>query len=485
MSKNDTDDTDDDDENDLNMLKHCSPSSVDIRRRSRRNLTDLETTTSTLIVPIDLTFDEESSTVEDVTTNVECCSEKSYSTASSCNDHFYENLISPISNKKFSHHKRVSSPVLEPLTSGGTTTVLIRHEPDLQHSGHLHLIQHLHQQQQQQLHQQRQLRIEEPRMPIKVYASCLRSDIEYKTLSVTYKTTSKELIWLLLSKYKMRHRDPKLFYLTMDINIKRTGIPLRRTLSLDDDSRPAELKSCHPWGECKFTLQMRKGGIVRIHDSVLMAESKYKCLLISDQTTVVEVIKILFHCYGLQDVQQEEKFCLYEVAGNDSERRLHPEEQPVQVQSQWSSSTQCRFVLKPAPVRGKKSERNKKVRPKHSSRKSVLSLSSEDENVESNDADDDDVDVDYDNDDSIDDVKDGDAERGSNTRPKKSKMGSVISLCSDAEEVEEVVTGVDHDDGGHFVNGELDMSYSSAESEASSEFSALRFRDSPISSSSR
>jgi hypothetical protein len=64
-----------------------------------------------------------------------------------------------------------------------------------------------------------------------------RSDIEYKTLSVTYKTTSKELIWLLLSKYKMRHRDPKLFYLTMDINIKRTGIPLRRTLSLDDDSR--------------------------------------------------------------------------------------------------------------------------------------------------------------------------------------------------------------------------------------------------------
>ena len=156
---------------------------------------------------------------------------------------------------------------------------------------------------------------------------------------------------MLLSKYKMRHRDPKLFYLTMDINIKRTGIPLRRTLSLDDESRPAELKSCHPWGECKFTLQMRKGGIVRIHDSVLMAESKYKCLLISDQTTVIEVIKILFHCYDLQDVAKEDKFCLYEVSGNESERRLHPEEQPVQVQSQWPSSTQCRFVLRPAPAR--------------------------------------------------------------------------------------------------------------------------------------
>jgi hypothetical protein len=48
------------------------------------------------------------------------------------------------------------------------------------------------------------------------------------------------------------------------------------------------------------------------------------------------------------------------------------------------------------------------------------------------------------------------------------------------------VTPVDHEDGGHFVNGgDLDMSYSSGESEASSEFSALRFRESTYSSSSR
>ena len=114
-------------------------------------------------------------------------------------------------------------------------------------------------------------------------------------------TTCGDVIWLLLSKYRMRHRDPKLFYLTMDIYIKRTGIPLKRTLTLEDEARPAELQSCHPWGECKFTLQMRKGGLVRIHDSVLMAESKYKCLLISEQTTARDVIKLLFHCYGLED----------------------------------------------------------------------------------------------------------------------------------------------------------------------------------------
>ena len=52
---------------------------------------------------------------------------------------------------------------------------------------------------------------------------CLRSDIEYKTLIVNNTTTCRDLIVMLLSKYRMRHRDPKLFYLTMDIYIKRTG----------------------------------------------------------------------------------------------------------------------------------------------------------------------------------------------------------------------------------------------------------------------
>ncbi|TRY67443.1 hypothetical protein TCAL_05504 [Tigriopus californicus] len=186
-----------------------------------------------------------------------------------------------------------------------------------------------------------------PRTPIKIFAKCLRSDIEYKTLSVGFHTNCKELVWLLLAKYKMKNRDPNLFYLTMDINIKRTGIPLQRTITLDDEARPAELKSCHPWGECKFTLQMRKGGLVRIHDSILMAESKYKCLLIAEHTTVAEVIRILFHCYNLERIEQVERFCLVEQCQSQSyERLLHPQDRPAQVQSLWPSPTQFMFVLK-------------------------------------------------------------------------------------------------------------------------------------------
>merc|ERR1719273_69191 len=62
-----------------------------------------------------------------------------------------------------------------------------------------------------------------PRSTIKIYAKCLKQNIEYKTLSISRNTTSTEVIWMLLSKFKMRHRDPKLFYLTMDIGIISHG----------------------------------------------------------------------------------------------------------------------------------------------------------------------------------------------------------------------------------------------------------------------
>ena len=95
----------------------------------------------------------------------------------------------------------------------------------------------------------------------------------------------------MLTKCRMKQKDPKLYYLTMDVTVKKTGIPLKRTLVLDDDSRPAQLRSCNPWGECKFSLQMRKGGLVRVYDSVLVEELKYKCLCISEETTVEDVIR--------------------------------------------------------------------------------------------------------------------------------------------------------------------------------------------------
>lgn len=83
-----------------------------------------------------------------------------------------------------------------------------------------------------------------------MYANCLRPDIEYKTLSITYETTCREIVQNLLNKYRMRHRDPRLFYLTMEVTVRRPNV--RTVLPLDEDARPAVLQSCHPRGDSRY-----------------------------------------------------------------------------------------------------------------------------------------------------------------------------------------------------------------------------------------
>lgn len=182
-------------------------------------------------------------------------------------------------------------------------------------------------------------------IPIKVYASVLRSDIEYKTLSVRPQTTSKDIISSVLNKYKMKHRDPNLFYLTMEVGIRRTGIPIRTILVLDDESKPAELQACHPLGHSKFSLQMRRGGLVKVYDSCLMAGSQYKSLLISERTTSEELIQLLLNCYSLKD--QPYKFSLVEVCKPlQTERKLHFDDTPLLVQQQWPSPEHYAFHVR-------------------------------------------------------------------------------------------------------------------------------------------
>jgi len=89
--------------------------------------------------------------------------------------------------------------------------------------------------------------------------------------------------------------------------------------------------------------------LVRVHDSVLMAESKYKCLLISDNTTVNEVISILFHCYGLERIERVDRYELCEVGPEGCyEKRLEPSDCPVSVQATWK--TQNQFLLRRSSV---------------------------------------------------------------------------------------------------------------------------------------
>lgn len=50
----------------------------------------------------------------------------------------------------------------------------------------------------------------------------------------------------------MRQRDPRLFYLSMEVTVRKAGV--RTVLVLDDEARPAILQACHPKGDSRYEL---------------------------------------------------------------------------------------------------------------------------------------------------------------------------------------------------------------------------------------
>lgn len=184
-----------------------------------------------------------------------------------------------------------------------------------------------------------------PSTTIKVFAKCLRSELEYKTLCINFQTTCREVVTSLLSKYRMRHRDPKLFFLTMEVTMRRSGKSVRTILALDDEARPAALQSCHPKGDSRFCLQARRGALVRVYGSAIMPESQYKSLLISDRTTVDDLIQLLLNCHNSKE--RVEKFSLYEVCDSQEyQRKLHFDDNVLQVQSCWPSIHEFHYLIR-------------------------------------------------------------------------------------------------------------------------------------------
>jgi Ras association (RalGDS/AF-6) domain len=142
----------------------------------------------------------------------------------------------------------------------------------------------------------------------------------------------------------MRHRDPRLFFLSMEVRFRRADA--RTMLMLDDTARPAMLQACHPSGESKFHLQMKPGGLIRVHTSALQQTSQYKSLLISEQTTSDELLGLLLSCYN--SLEPVEEFSLYEVCPDQEyQRKLHPDDLPLRTQIQRNQKGEnCHFLVR-------------------------------------------------------------------------------------------------------------------------------------------
>ena len=182
-----------------------------------------------------------------------------------------------------------------------------------------------------------------PRSSIKVHAQCLRPHLSYKTVVISGQTTSKQVVLGLLSRFRMRHRDPNLYYLTMEVTVGPEG---QQTIILEDNARPVEMISCNPWATPKFILQTKQGGLVKVYDHLVRPDSVYKSLIISEETTVRDTIQILRCCYREdEEAGKEVDLRLWEVGGG-AERLLGEEERPLKLMEAWTKESSRRFLLR-------------------------------------------------------------------------------------------------------------------------------------------
>jgi len=137
---------------------------------------------------------------------------------------------------------------------------------------------------------------------IKIYAQTLSQDVEYVTLHVNTQTKSKQIVRSLLRKFRLKHRDPNLFYLTLERIIRKEGLKTKSIMLLGDEACPLQLQQCcsnPPHNDIKFTLQMHTGALMKIFCSDVCPNTRYKCLSLSTQTTVAETIELMVHCLNL------------------------------------------------------------------------------------------------------------------------------------------------------------------------------------------
>lgn len=62
----------------------------------------------------------------------------------------------------------------------------------------------------------------------------------------------------------------------------------------------------------RFYLQLKPGGLIRVHTSALQPSSQYKSLVISEETTSDELLTLLLSSYNSNE--PVEQFSLYEVS---------------------------------------------------------------------------------------------------------------------------------------------------------------------------
>lgn len=177
---------------------------------------------------------------------------------------------------------------------------------------------------------------------IKVFAQTLSQDVEYVTLHVDTQTKSNQVVKSLLKKFRLKHRDPNLYHLTLERWIRKDGLKYKSVMLLGDEASPLQLQQCcsnPPHNDIKFTLQMRSGTLVKIFCSDVAPDSRYKCLSLSAHTTVEETIELMLHCLNLTAPTTASQTNTASMINNNSSHHIRSTDSPCSTGSSSSSNS--------------------------------------------------------------------------------------------------------------------------------------------------
>ena len=196
----------------------------------------------------------------------------------------------------------------------------------------------------------------------------------YRTVQISEKTTSREVISRLVSRVKVRCADPQLHQLHMQVTVQGTI----KTVKLEDGTRLCDIISCNPWGNYKFILVTKQSVTIRVWDNI-SEDVVFRSLAVSTDSDVDTVLAMLHNFYPDVDKNMLALYETSELLGFS--RKLNEGEILFKIMESWEDESQFKLVLKSKP----NVERKSAFTNMHHFLKSMIGVIDDDTNDESSD----------------------------------------------------------------------------------------------------
>ena len=173
---------------------------------------------------------------------------------------------------------------------------------------------------------------------LRIYTGKMLPEMEYKTVRILPSTTALHLITKLLDSFNLRHIDPHLFSVQLELGTESN------LLTLAPGDTLFSLLTCLPWAckPYKARLQARPGGLLKIHCSCLLQACGVTSVKVACDSKVEQVLEVVMKTRRNERGGDEN---LVEVGPDGRRRFLEAEEKPLEVMQAWPSSSGWRLEV--------------------------------------------------------------------------------------------------------------------------------------------